>query len=92
MCVIKCSRIIWEGHLAYSGGKRNTCKVLVGRPLIEEKLGKPLRQCEESIKIDLKVVGWDGVDWNNPTQYMEMWRHLLPKIISFLFHKMREIF
>ena len=47
--VIKCNRMIWEGHLARRGGKRNTCGLLVGRTVRHETLGKHWRKCEENI-------------------------------------------
>jgi hypothetical protein len=40
--------------------------------------------------MDVKVMGWDGVEWNNPDYFWEMWRPPLPKAI--LFHKIREYF
>ena len=88
--VVKCNRMIWEGHLAHRGGKRNTCGVLVGRPVRNETLGKQWRKCEDNIKMDLKVMGWDGVEWNNPDYFWEMWRPPVPKAL--LFHKIWEFF
>ena len=73
-------------------GKRNTCGVLIGRPVRKEMLGKYGRICEKNNKLGLKVVGWDRVDWNNPAHYWEMRRPLLPTIISFLFNKIRVFF
>jgi len=32
------------------------------------------RWCEDDIKTDLKVTGWDGVDWSNSSQYRGCWR------------------
>ena len=76
--------MIREGHLAHSGEKRNTCRVCVGKPLQKNKtLGKPRNKCEDS-KMDLKVVGWEGVDWINAAQDRDMWRTLLLAVINFL--------
>jgi hypothetical protein len=50
------------------GEKRNAYRILVGK--IEEKkpLGRPRRRWLDNIKIDLREVGWDGVDWIDMAQ------------------------
>jgi hypothetical protein len=46
-----------------NGGKGNTYRILVGKPEGKRPLGRPRRRCVDSIKIDLREIGWDGVDW-----------------------------
>jgi hypothetical protein len=36
---------------------------LVGRPEGKRLLGRPRRRWENNIRIDLRAVGWEGVDW-----------------------------
>jgi hypothetical protein len=47
------------------GEKRNAYRVLVGKPEGKRPLGTPRRRWEDnrSIKIDLREIGWDGMDW-----------------------------
>jgi hypothetical protein len=35
----------------------------MGKPEGKRPLGKPRRRWMNNIKIDLKEIGWDGVDW-----------------------------
>jgi hypothetical protein len=40
------------------GAKRNAYRILVGKPI-----GRPRRRWVGNIKMDLRAIGWDGVDW-----------------------------
>jgi hypothetical protein len=37
--------------------------VLVGKPEGKRPLGRPRRRLVDNIKMDLRVRGWDGMDW-----------------------------
>jgi hypothetical protein len=43
--------------------KRNTYRILVGKPEGRRPLGRPRRKWVDNIKIDLREIGWDGMDW-----------------------------
>jgi hypothetical protein len=45
-----------------NGAKRNVYSI-VGNPEGKGPLGRPRRRREDSIKMDLKEVGWGGIDW-----------------------------
>jgi hypothetical protein len=45
------------------GERKNVYRVLVGKAEGERPLGRPRRKWEDNIKIDLREIGWDGVDW-----------------------------
>jgi hypothetical protein len=51
------------------GDKRNTCRILVGKP--DGK--RPL----DNIKMDLREIGWDAMDWIGLGQDRDQWRALL---------------
>jgi hypothetical protein len=40
------------------GEKRNAYRILVEKPL-----GRPRRRWEDNIRMDLREIGWDGVEW-----------------------------
>jgi len=40
-----------------------TYKILVGKPEGKRPLGRPRRRWEDNIRMDLKELGWEGVDW-----------------------------
>jgi hypothetical protein len=45
------------------GEKSNACRILVGKPEGKRPLGRPTRRWVDNIKIDLREIRWDGVDW-----------------------------
>jgi hypothetical protein len=60
--VIISRRMMWAGHVARMGG-RGVYRVLVGRPEGKRPLGRPSYKWEVNIKMDLREVGIDGVNW-----------------------------
>jgi hypothetical protein len=66
--MIKSRRMRWAGHLALMGENRYACRILVGKPEGKRPLGRPSRRWVDNIKIDLREVGWDGVDWVDMAQ------------------------
>jgi hypothetical protein len=45
------------------GEERKVCKVLVGKPEGKRPLGRPRCRWEDGIRIDLRKIGWESVDW-----------------------------
>jgi hypothetical protein len=44
------------------GEKRNAYRILVGTPKGKRPLGRPRRIWVENIKMDLREIGWSGLD------------------------------
>jgi hypothetical protein len=44
------------------GENRNAYRILVGMPEGKRPLGRPRRRWVDNIKMDLRKIGWDGVD------------------------------
>jgi hypothetical protein len=61
--VIKSRRMIRAGHAARRGERSNAYRILVGKPEGKRPLGRPIRKWVDNIKMDLREVGWDGMDW-----------------------------
>jgi hypothetical protein len=59
----KSRRMRWAGHVARMGETRNACRILVGKPEAKTPLGRPRCRWVDSIKVDLREIGWDGRDW-----------------------------
>jgi hypothetical protein len=64
--MIKSRRMRWVGHVAHKG-KRGQ-RVLVGKPEVERLLGRPRSRWENNIKMDLREIGWGGMDWDDLAQ------------------------
>jgi hypothetical protein len=45
------------------GEMRNAYKISVGKPERKRPIENPRRRLEDNIKMDLKEIRWEGVDW-----------------------------
>jgi hypothetical protein len=61
--IIKLRRMRWAGHVARRGEKRNTYRLLVGKPEGMRPLERPRCRWMDNIKMDLGEIGWSGADW-----------------------------
>jgi hypothetical protein len=43
---------------------------------------RPRRRWEDNIKMDLREVGWGGVDWINLAQDRDRWRALVNTVMN----------
>jgi hypothetical protein len=71
--IIKSRRMRWAGHVAQMGEKRNTYRLLVGKPEGKRPLGRPKRRWVD-IRMDLGEVGWGDVDWIGLAKDRNRWR------------------
>jgi hypothetical protein len=62
--------------------KSNAYRIFVGKPEGKRPLGRPKRRCVDNIKIDLREIGWDGMDWIDLVQDRDQWRALLNKVMN----------
>jgi hypothetical protein len=56
------------------GKGRNLYRVLVGKPEGKRELGRPRHRWEDGIKMDLREIGWGGVEWIHLAQDRDRWR------------------
>jgi len=54
--------MIWAGHVARMGERRDVYRVLVGKREGKRPLGRPKRTWEDDIKLDLQEVECGGTD------------------------------
>jgi hypothetical protein len=66
--MIKLREIRWEGHIARMGEMINAYTILVGKPVRKRSLGRARRRLEYNIKMYLREIRWEGVDWINLVQ------------------------
>jgi hypothetical protein len=60
--IIKSRRMRQAGHIARMGEKRDAYRILMGKPEGKRPLGRPGRKWEDNIKMNLRELGWDGMD------------------------------
>jgi len=54
----------------------------VGKPEGKRPLGRPRRRCEVNIKIGLKEVSCEGMDWIDVAQDRDRWRVLVNAVMN----------
>jgi len=81
--VIKSSRMRWAVHVARMGERRGVYKALVGKSEGNRPLGRLRRRWEDNIKMDLKEMGCEGMDWIDVAQNRERWQTLVKAIMDF---------
>jgi hypothetical protein len=64
------------------GEKRNAYRILVGKPEGRRPLGRPRRRWMDNIKMDLREIGWDGVDSVDLAQDRDQWRALVNTVMN----------
>jgi hypothetical protein len=79
---IKSRRMIWAGNVARMGEKRYTYRIFVGKPEGKILLGRPGRRWVDNIKMDLREIGWDGVDWTDMAHDRDQWRALVNTVLK----------
>jgi hypothetical protein len=70
------------------GEKRNAYRILMGNPEGRRPLGRPRRRWVDYIKMDLREIGWDGMDWIDLAQDRDQWRAIVNAVMNLRFHKM----
>jgi hypothetical protein len=62
--------------------KRNAYRILMGKQEGKRPLERPRRRWVDNIKINLREIGWDGVDRIDMAQDMDQWRALVKTVLS----------
>jgi hypothetical protein len=57
----------------------------MGKPENKRPLGRPRSRLVDNIKIDLREIGWDGVDWIDLVQDRSQWRALVNTVMKLRF-------
>jgi hypothetical protein len=65
------------GRACSTHGEKNEYRILVRKPEENRPLGRPRHRWEENIKMDLKGIGWDDMDWIHLAEDRNQWGGLL---------------
>jgi hypothetical protein len=60
-------------HVARMGKMRNAYNILVGKLERKRSLGRPWRGWEDNIRMNLREIGWEGVDWMHLAHGRDYW-------------------
>jgi hypothetical protein len=64
------------------GEKRNAYRIWVGKAEGKSPRGRPRRRWVDNIKMYLREIGWDGVDWIDMDQDRDQWRALVNTVLN----------
>jgi hypothetical protein len=64
------------------GEKRNGYSALVGNPEGKRLLVRPRRRWKDNIKMDLREIGWGGMDLFHVAQDRDQWRALVNTVMN----------
>jgi hypothetical protein len=67
--------------------KRNAYRILLGKPEGKRALGRPRRRWEDKIKMDVREIEWDGMDWVDLAEDRDRWRNLVNTIMNSRFRE-----
>jgi hypothetical protein len=70
------------GHIAHIEEMRNAYKILVGKPEGKRPCGGPRYIWEDNIRMDLREIGWEGVDWIHLAQDRDQWQALVNMVMN----------
>jgi hypothetical protein len=80
--MIKSRKMRWAGHVARMGEKTNAYRILVENPEGKRPLGRPRRRWVNNIKMNLREIGWNGIDWIDLAQDTSQWRAVVNAVMN----------
>jgi hypothetical protein len=63
---------------------RKAYRVLLGKPERKRPLRRPRRRWEDMIRIDVREIGWSGVEWIQLAQDRDQWQVLVNTVMNLL--------
>jgi hypothetical protein len=60
-----------------NGAKRNAYRILVRKAGKKETIRRTRHRWVDNIKVDLREVGWGGMEWIDAAQDIDQWRTIV---------------
>jgi hypothetical protein len=64
------------------GGKKNACRILVGKPEGKTPLGRPRCKWVDNVNFDLREIGWVCMDWIDLALVKDLWMALVNTVMN----------
>jgi hypothetical protein len=80
--MIKSRRMRWAGPVTRMGENRNAFRIFVVMPEGKRPLERPRRRWVDNIKMDLREIGWNSMDWIDLAQNRDEWRALVNTVMN----------
>jgi hypothetical protein len=80
--MIKSRRMKLAAHVARMEAKRSAYRISMGNPEGNRPLGRPRRRLVDSIKMDLREIGWYGMDLIDVAQDRDQCRALVNAVMN----------
>jgi hypothetical protein len=64
------------------GEMRSVYKILVRRPKGKRPLRRTRNRLENNIRMDLREIWWEGVDWMHLTEDRDQWQALVNMVMN----------
>jgi hypothetical protein len=85
--VVISMRMRLAGHVAHVGKMKNAYRFLFGKPEGERPCRRPRHKWEDNIRMVVREIGWEGVDWMHLAQDRDQWQALVNKVMNLRSHK-----
>jgi hypothetical protein len=79
--MIKSRRMRLAGYNTHRE-KWNAYRILVGKPEGNRPLRRSRRRWENNVKMDLREMGWGGMDWTDLAQDRDWWKALVNTVMN----------
>jgi hypothetical protein len=79
------------GHAARMIEMGNAYKILIETPEGRRPFGRPRRQWEDNIRMDVRETRWKVVDWSHLIQDRDQWRAYVKAVMNLRLHKRQGI-
>jgi hypothetical protein len=80
--MIKSRSVQWAVQVARTGEKRNAYRILVGKPEGTGPRGRTRRRWVDNIKMDLREIELDGINWIDLARDRDQWRALVNTVMN----------
>jgi len=81
--MIKSRRIRWAGHVTRMVEIRKAYNILVGKPEGKRPLEIPRSRWVDYIRLELREIRWEGVDWMQLAQDSDQWWAVVNTVMNF---------